>query len=44
MIDQGFDIDLIGTEIKDGKGKRLGKVLAHRHNLGIALVDVMRLN
>ena len=44
MIDEGFDIDLKGTEIKDSKGKRLGKVVAHRNNMGIALIDLMRLN
>ena len=44
MIDQGFDLDLVGTEIKDSKGKRVGKVLTHRNNMGIALIDLMRLN
>ena len=30
--------------IKDSKGRRLAKVLANQNNLGIALVDLMRLN
>lgn len=44
LIDREFTDDLKGKEIKDGKGKRLGKVLANRNNLGIAMVDLMRLN
>ena len=43
-VDQGFDLDLKGTEIKDNKGKRLGKVIASNKNLGIAMVDLGRLN
>ena len=30
--------------IKDSKGRRLAKVLTNKNNLGIALVDLMRLN
>ena len=37
-------MELKGTEIKDEKGKKLGKVLTSRNNLGIALIDLMRLN
>ena len=44
LIDQGFDEELKGKEIRDAKGKKLGKVLASRHNLGVALVDLGRLN
>jgi hypothetical protein len=33
-----------GNEIKDEKGKRLGKVIASSKNLGIAVVDLGRLN
>ena len=44
MVDTGFDEDLANTEIKDAKGKKLGKVLASANNLGIALVDLARLN
>ena len=44
LIDQGFDLELKGTEIKDAKGKRLGKVIASNKNLGIAMVDLSRLN
>lgn len=43
MIDEGFDEDLAGQEIKDSKGKRLGKILASRKNLGIAVVDLMKM-
>ena len=31
-------------EIRDSGGKKLGKILASRHNLGVALVDLTRLN
>ena len=44
LIDQGFDLELKGTEIKDAKGKRLGRVIASNKNLGIAMVDLSRLN
>lgn len=44
FVDTGFDIPLIGEEIKDSKGKRLGKVIAAKCNMGIALVDLNRLN
>ena len=44
LVDLGFDEELKGQDIKDSKGKKLGKVLASRNNLGIALVDIMRLN
>ena len=32
------------AEIKDAKGKRLGRVLTTHANLGIAMVDLSRLN
>ena len=44
MVDTGFDENLASTEIKDAKGKKLGKVLASANNLGVALVDLARLN
>ena len=44
LIDQGFDVDLKGQEIKDSKGKSLGKIIASKNNLGVALVDLSRLN
>jgi ribosomal 30S subunit maturation factor RimM len=44
FADSGFNIDLIGKEIVDAKGKKLGKVLASEKNMGIALVDLNRLN
>lgn len=44
MVDTGFDEKLKGTEIRDATGKKLGKVLASHNNLGIALVDLGRLN
>ena len=44
LTDVGFDIDLKGSELKDSKGKKVGKVIASRHNMGIALVDLLRLN
>lgn len=43
MIDEGFDLDLAGEEIKDIKGKRIGKILTSRKNLGIAVVDLTRM-
>ena len=44
MLDQGFDIDVKGEIILDAKGKKLGKVLGHQNNMGIAIVDLNRLN
>jgi hypothetical protein len=35
---------LKGEEIKDAKGKKLAKIIASEKNMGIALVDVNRLN
>ena len=43
-VDSGFNISLKGEEIKDAKGKKLGKIIASEKNMGIALVDVNRLN
>lgn len=43
-VDFGFDIDLKGQEILDGRGKKLGKVIACQNNVGVALVDLNRLN
>lgn len=44
QVDSGFNINLKGEEILDGKGKKLGKIIACEKNMGIALVDVNRLN
>mmetsp|Transcript_13914 Transcript_13914/g.18989 ORF Transcript_13914/g.18989 Transcript_13914/m.18989 type:complete len:94 (+) Transcript_13914:906-1187(+) len=44
MIDTGFDEALKGMEIKDSKGRKLGKILASENNIGVALVDLARLN
>lgn len=43
-IDQGFNVELKGEIIKDQKGRKLGKVLASSKNMGVALVDLDRLN
>lgn len=43
MVDRGFDVGLRDELILDGKGKKVGKVLASAHNLGVALVDLTRL-
>lgn len=43
-VDPGFNISLKGEEIKDSKGKKLGKILTSEKNMGIALVDLNRLN
>ena len=43
-IDIGFDIKLKNEEIKDSKGKKLGKVISAEKNMGLALVDLNRLN
>lgn len=43
-IDSGFNIDLKNQEIIDAKGKKLGKVISSEKNIGIALVDLNRLN
>ena len=43
-VDRGFDINLKGENIIDTKGKKLGKVFAQQNNVGIALVDLARLN
>ena len=44
MHDQGFDLDLKGENIVDEKGKKLGKVLTNSTNMGVALVDLTKLN
>lgn len=43
-VDLGFDLNLKTQEIVDSKGKKLGKVIAQQNNVGIALVDLARLN
>ncbi len=43
-VDFGFNIDLKGQEIQDGRGKKLGKVIACQNNVGVALVDLAKLN
>ena len=43
-VDPGFNISLKNEEIKDSKGKKLGKIIASEKNMGIALIDVNRLN
>lgn len=42
--DEEFDINIKGLEIRDQKGKKLGKVLAQEKNIGIAMVDLNKLN
>ena len=44
MVDDKFDLDLKGEQIIDEKGKKLGKVLTNANNIGIAMVDLQRLN
>ncbi len=44
FVDTDFNIPLVGEEIKDSKGRRLGKVITANCNMGIALVDLSRLN
>jgi hypothetical protein len=42
--DRTFDVQSVGETIYDGKGKKLGKVIGCRNNVGLALVDLARLN
>ena len=44
-IDRDFDgFDLKGEIILDAKGKKLGKVLASQYNVGVAMIDLNKLN
>jgi len=43
-VDTGFNVDLKDKEILDVKGKKLGKIISSAKNVGIALVDLNRLN
>ena len=43
-VDRSFNLQSAGEIIYDGKGKKLGKVLGSRNNVGLALVDLTRLN
>ncbi len=43
-VDTGFNLPLLGEEIQDAKSRKLGKVIAATANMGIALVDLNRLN
>ena len=42
-IDRGFDLDIEGQSILDQKGKKVGKVIAHELNMGVALVDMPKI-
>jgi hypothetical protein len=44
-LDRDFDgLDLKGEVIVDENGKKLGKVLTSQFNVGVALIDLNRLN
>merc|ERR1719446_1207279 len=44
-IDRDFDgFSLKGEVILDDKGKKLGKVLASQFNVGVAMIDLNKLN
>jgi hypothetical protein len=34
---------LLGEEIRDSKGKKIGKVLASKYNSGIGLIDLTKI-
>ena len=42
-IDRDFDIPIV-SEIIQSSGMKIGKVLAHKYNCGIALVDITKLD
>jgi hypothetical protein len=44
MADRSFDINVVGEEIKDSKGKKVGKVIASQYNSGIMMVDIEKLS
>ena len=43
LVNRKFDIDLMNEEIRDSKGRKLGKVLGSQYNVGTALIDVTKL-
>jgi hypothetical protein len=42
--DRKFDISLVGEEIRDSKGKKVGKVLGSQYNAGTALIDMTKVH
>ena len=44
MHDKGFDLELKGEPLLDEKGKKLGKVLTNADNMGVAMVDLVKLS
>jgi len=43
MIDRSFEVELVGQEIKDQKGGKIGKILGSQYNVGTAVFDLPRL-
>ena len=43
MSNRKFDLDLAGEEIKNDKGKRIGKVIASTYNAGTAMIDITKI-
>ena len=48
-VDKSFDLEIKGEQIfgkkgEDGKLVKIGKVLASKHNIGIALIDLTKLD
>ena len=41
--DASYTHDIIGQEIKDEKGGKIGKILAQQYNAGVAIIDLPRL-
>jgi len=44
LVNHDFSGELTGQLILDVKGKKLGKVLASHYNMGVALVDLTKLD
>ena len=44
FVDHNFSDDIEGTQITNKKGKRLGKVITNHRNIGVAMVDLTKLD
>ena len=44
LIDHSFTDEIEGTQITNKKGKRLGKVITNHKNIGVAMVDLTKLD
>lgn len=43
LANRKFDLDLKGEEIRDSRGKKIGKVIASKYNAGAAMIDITKI-